>query len=474
MLDCVFCIDFGSAYTKVALRPATQDPAALLKCDEPAVELWAPTIAAVEFVGSEHKWKFGYEASGIKPSSSIAVLTNFKKDLFSTAPEVPAQPPLESLLLSSEFNELAAKYGVLPPEVAALRNLIGSARALAGVRATDGVAQTERRVNNAKIAATRYLKWLRGRILAACTKLPNRLLRYEDIPVRVAVPALGGSAELAQHPGCQRLREAVEQAGWKLDEHPFVSEPESNAIGILTRGTNALTPKRKKINYREMFSRGPLITVLAGDKHHPTYRALVIDVGAFTTDFAALSIDTGGKSADTSEGVQFVVAQNSVPVGVTNLDAEMLNALPDDKRQVLAALARRDFEGFQSGVYSEGTGYRTGGRVVGGDADRPAVEKCLGNFTARLVSEVNAFCQQLGTAASMQELILTGGGNNIPAVRDAVVDAAKAAGGFVKTHAPNLRQEQANSPLVDRLDSQSSRGASGLGGASIYFERGCY
>ena len=161
---------------------------------------------------------------------------------------------------------------------------------------TDGVAQTERRVKNAKTATAQYLRWLRGRILAACAKLPNRLLRYEDIPVRVAVPALGGTAEIAQHPGCQRLREAVEQAGWKLDERPFVSEPESNAIGILTRGTNALTPKRKKINYREMFSRGPLITVLAGDKNHHTYRALVIDVGAFTTDFAALSIDTGGKA----------------------------------------------------------------------------------------------------------------------------------------------------------------------------------
>ena len=43
-------------------------------------------------------------------------------------------------------------------------------------------------------------------------------------------------------------------------------------------------------------------TVLAGDKHHPTYRALVIDVGAFTTDFASLWVDTKGRSADTSDG----------------------------------------------------------------------------------------------------------------------------------------------------------------------------
>jgi hypothetical protein len=474
VLDCVFCIDFGSAYTKVALRPAAQDPAALLRCEEPAVELWAPTVAAVEWVGSDHKWAFGYAAAGIKPSSTIAVLTNFKKDLFATgSPEAPASPPLESLLQSAEFNELAAKFGVLPPEVAVLRNFVGSARTLAGAR-PGGAPQAERRVSNAKIATAHYFKWLRGRILAACGKLPNRLLRYEDIPVRVSVPALGGEAELAQHPGCRRLREAVEQAGWRLDERPFVSEPESNAVGILTGSTNALTPKRKKINYREMFSRGPLVTVLAGDKNHPTYRALVIDVGAFTTDFAALAIDTGGKSAETSDGAGFAVKQQSVPVGVTDLDAEVLNALPDDKRAALKALAARDFEAFQTGAYTEGTGHRVGSRVIGGDADRPAVRKCLDAFTGRVAAEVIAFCRQLGPAASMQELILTGGGCNIPAVREALMSAAKAAGGFVKTHAPDLRPGQAGSPLVDRLDAQSGRGGSALGGASIYFEKACY
>jgi hypothetical protein len=426
-------------------------------------------------VGSEHRWTFGYAATGIKPSATVAVLANFKKDLFTAVtPELPVQPPLEALIQSQEFNELAGKFGVLPPEVAALRHLIGAARALTGARPGGGADQAERRLNNARAATIQYLKWLRGRVLEACKALPNHLLRYEDIPTRLSVPALGGPAELAKQPGCQRLREAATQAGWKLDERALVSEPESNAIGILTQGTNALTPKKKKINFREMFSRGPLITVLAGDKDHPTYRALVIDVGAFTTDFAALRIDTGGKSVDTSDGVPFLVAQHSVPVGVTNLDAEILTALPDDKPDVLKSLARKDFESFQKSVYADGIGYRTAGRVIGGEADRTAVQKCLSNFIARLAAETAAFCQQHGPASSMQELILTGGGCNIPAVRDALLTAAQAAGGFVKTHAPSLRAEHANSPLVDRLDAASSRAASALGGASIYFEPACY
>lgn len=478
MLDCVFCIDFGSAYTKVALRSAAQDTTALLRCDDTAVELWAPTVVAVEWDrGEARKMEFGYKAAGVKPGGNIVVFTDFKKELFAPAPTeaVAGPPPLEALLQSAEFDGLAAKYGVLPPEVAALRNLVASARVLSGNRPDRGPKPEERRLLNARGATYHYMKWLRERVLAACAKLPNRVLRYEEIPVRVAVPALGSPGELAGHPGCKHLREAIELAGWRFDDRPFVSEPESNAIGILTKGANALTPKKRKINFREMFSRGPLVTVLAGDPHHPTYRALVIDVGAFTTDFAALSINTGGKLTDASDGAGFVAVPRSVPFGVSNLDAAVRAALPDDKRAALEALSRKDFEAFQVNAYVEGVGYRfERTKIVGGEADRPAVLKCLGTFADRLAAEAQAFCLQLGPPASMQELILTGGGCNIPAVRDALMGAVKSAGGFVKTHAPDVRPGKTGSPLVDRLDVPSTRGASALGGASIYFERGCY
>jgi hypothetical protein len=476
MLDCVFCIDFGSAYTKVSLRPGAQNPAALLRCDDEAVELWAPTVVAVEWVKGQQRMEFGYKAAGAKPGGNTAVFTDFKKELFAPAtPETPAQPPIDALFQSAEFDALASKYGVLPPEVAALRNLIASARALSGARPERGAPSEARRLANAKAATHHYFKWLRERVLAACAKFSNSVLRYEDIPVRVAAPALGGSAELAQHPGCQRLREALEMTGWRLDERPFVSEPEANVVGVLTKGLNALTPKKRKINFREMFNRGPLVTVLAGDKNHPTFRALLIDVGAFTTDFAALSVDTGGKAADTSNGAGFSVAQHSVPFGVTNLDAGVRAGLTDEKRTTLDGLSRKDFEAFQLGAYSEGTGLRlSGGRVLGGEADRPVVQKALNTFTDRLMAETVSFCRQLGPVASMQELILTGGGSNVPAVREALMTAAQAAGGFVKTHAPGITAAQAASPLIDKLGAQDTRGASALGGASIYFEQDCY
>src|SRR5689334_3021555 len=103
MLDCVFCIDFGSAYTKVSLRPAAQDTTALLRCDDTAVELWAPTVVAVEWVKGEQRMEFGYKAAGVRPGGNIAVFTDFKKELFApAAAEVPDQPPIEALLKSAD------------------------------------------------------------------------------------------------------------------------------------------------------------------------------------------------------------------------------------------------------------------------------------------------------------------------------------------------------------------------------------
>ena len=242
----------------------------------------------------------------------------------------------------------------------------------------------------------------------------------------------------------------------------------------MTQASNALT-KKQKINLGEMFGKGPLITVLKGDPHHPTYRALVIDVGAFTTDFAALSVDTGGTAFDTSAGAAFGVTQHSVRLGVTNLDASVRAALSTEKQGLLDGLAPKDFAEFQSRTYTDGVGYRlSGGRVLGGDTDRDAVQTALAEFSKRLVDEVTAFRQQL-PPASMEELILTGGGSSIPAVRDALIAAAQTTGKpFVRTHAPDLKRGKAGSPLVDKLGPEFTRGGSALGGASIYFEKSYY
>jgi hypothetical protein len=479
MSDRIFSVDFGSAYTKVALRTANEDTAEPVRCSDEPQEFWAPTVVAADWSKSETRLEFGFRAADIKPDPArkIAVFTNFKKDLFAPPPDdtAPAAHPLDALLASNEFEALAAKHGVLPQWVGGLRALAGAARHMFGGPNDRGVSPEQRKQDDARKLAHHYFKWLRARVLEACKNLPHTALKYEEIPLRVTVPALATSRELDQHPGCRRLREALAGTGWRLDARLFVTEPESNAVGVLTKGTNAFNKLKKKINFREMFNKGPFITVLAGDPHHPTYRALVIDVGAFTTDFAALLIDSGGQK--TGASATFNVAQHSVPFGVSDLDRSIQQALPDEKRLLVEALPRKDFAALQNSVYSDGISYRVApGKTIGGDADRAAVQGCLDEFTKRLKQETVAFCERL-EPASMQELVLTGGGNNIPVVRDALIAAAAKLPGqpFVKLHAPGPGLKKGiTGTLVDKLDDKFARGASALGGASIYFEPNCY
>src|SRR5687767_12464000 len=108
MSERVFCIDLGSAYTKVALRSAARETSDLLPCGDTAVELWAPTVVAVDWSKSEPRLDFGYKAAGIKPGGRISVFTDIKKDLFAPpTTESPGLPPLEALLRSEEFDALA-------------------------------------------------------------------------------------------------------------------------------------------------------------------------------------------------------------------------------------------------------------------------------------------------------------------------------------------------------------------------------
>ncbi len=134
-----------------------------------------------------------------------------------------------------------------------------------------------------------------------------------------------------------------------------------------------------------------------------------------------------------------------------------------------------DWSKVQQSVYTDGKGYRAPGlgRVVGGPADSEAVQASLGQFANRVAEETTRFCEPL-KPASMEELILTGGGSNIPLVREAIFKATAACGHtFVKSHAPDLKRTK-NGPPVDNLDDHFARGSSALGGASIYYEQSFY
>ena len=85
----------------------------------------------------------------------------------------------------------------------------------------------------------------------------------------------------------------------------------------------------------------------------------------------------------------------------------------------------------------------------------------------RRANEVKRFLAPL-QPAGMSELVLTGGGMFVPALREAVLAAA--GDGFKKVHGPALKKQTGGTP-VDKLDPRFTRGGSAVGGVGLYFER---
>ncbi len=472
MADRVFCIDFGSSFTKIALRRDPSANAELLNWGN--IDFCVPSAIAVDRRGSKPKVAFGEEAANLIDGSGITVYRDWKKDVFAvTNPARITQSPLELLLQSDDLRTLATNYGVPHGQLEYLQQLVSTARSLIagpGGRVVSAEAQNQ---TVATALAAHYFHWLRQRVMEACAKLPTTGLKYEDIPVRVAVPAFALDAE-HQHPGCKMILDALDKAGWPLhSEQALVAEPYSNVIGILTKATNPIS-RNGKLHFGKMFSDGPLLTVLKDTEHYSSYRALVIDIGSFTTDFAALTLKPEpGTTPELTPDRGFAVDQRSVRFAVSNLDEKMRDIL-----RVHEWPSKPDWTSWvavQRSVYTERKGYRVPGmgKPIGGAADSEAVQSCLAEFANKLREETMAFCASLEPAVK-QELILTGGGSFIPAVRDALREAAQASGvGFVKTHAPDLKRNQSETP-IDKLSPEFTRGGSALGGASIYFERSYY
>ena len=472
MPDRVFCIDFGSAFTKVALR---RDPGAdseLVGCRDADAEFCVPSTMALDRRGAKAVPEFGLRAADLESGGGVEVYRNLKKTIFSS-PDAAAGSafPLEKLLASDDLATLATKYGVSSGQLTSLRQMVAGARSLVGY--SGGASAKTREQATAAALLSHFFYWLRKQVLEACEKLPTSGLKFEDIPVRIAVPAFAHGKDLETHPGCKVLTDALGKVGWvPHPDRPVVSEPYSNAIGVLTKASNAL--HRSRVHLGTMFGKGPLITVLKDAAHYPSYRALVIDVGAFTTDFAAITLKPGPEAVANPD-VAFTTAQHSVPVGVSTLDEAFQTGLLKEKAAWLGKAKSREWETVRRSVYTDGKGFRVPGlgAVLGGAADEELVKTCLAEFGGKLAVEVEKFCDALDPAG-LQELILTGGGCSIPRVRDALQAAAQANGRtFTKTHAPALKRTTGG-PQVVKLDERFARGGSALGGASVYFEREFY
>ena len=480
MADRVFCIDFGSAYTKVALR---RDPGAdseLLKrrganTNEP--EFCFHSTVAVDRRGPKAIPEFGEKAADLSPGGGVDVYRNWKKSLFlpETSSAKSNQSPLEALIQSAELRELAIKYGVATSQLTNLQHLVGAAKNLiAGPTGKVYSAEIQQQTIAAALAPHFFI-WLRQQVLDACSRLPTTGLKYDSIPVRITVPAFDQIKTAESQPGWKVLIDALGKAGWPLHpDNPVTAEPYANAIGILTKASNSF--QRGQVRIGDMFGRGPFITVLKDATHHPLYRALVIDIGAFTTDFALLTLKPNDdNSSDPDSNIS--VIQKSIPLGVSDLDARMTDALPKEKGEWLRKTNPLNWEDFRPAVYTEGKGIRVPELgIIGGPADAELVRSCLAELANRIADETTKFLESMGPvpSGSLEELILTGGGSYIPTIREAVQIASLTGNhSYAKTHAPALKKVTGGPP-IDKLDTSFARGGTALGGSSIYFEKSLF
>jgi len=314
-----------------------------------------PTIAIRSKKGSP-KWVFGREAANLKPDGKMEVFQNWKSDLF--------RP----------------------------RNDRESAAAI--------------------IVAEHFFGWLKNKIESADIKL-------SETNTRVAMPAFDKSDEIALV-----VARCMELNDWESPLILRATEPHANTVGLFSKGQNVvscLTDGRVNLNYGAMFGPQNIFVQTARSyvlqlNNRRRITAVVIDIGAFTTDLAELVFDVTAPGTDIGDGLQSV-RQQSYTVGVINeLDGLVFKTLAARHKLDWTRLSFREAELMKHALY-QGSPYNLliepRGQVRLGDAeDRALISQHIEQFAKMILEKVAEFIERHLPAI----FYLTGGGGLIPGV----------------------------------------------------------
>jgi hypothetical protein len=427
MLPPSLCIDLGSAYTKIGFRETPCSQARLLSLEELNLDeqhVCVPSVAA--WRERDDRWVFGIDAADLVEGNGILVFRNWKADLFPDGER--AVNPWD--LLGEDPHE--------------------------GLR--DGPGSYAR----ARNVASRYLTWLRQDLVPRM--LPG--VDLSKVVLRLCIPEFAMFS-----PHAAEMDRMLEAAGWHNPASFCSSEPMSNLTGALTQGHNAvLEPQPGKVfaDIPKMFARSHLLEMVAacqeGDEGDVSeYATLIIDVGAYTTDFGLISIDLAG------HGFFPISETHSVPLGVHELDRRVVDVLPEPLGSAVSRFSGREWERFHRVVYTEDRewGLPTGGVVNGSEEERTRIANVVVQFAAEIAAGLNDFLEQYRPPA-VQEVILTGGGNNIPELARRL-RTALARWGVATFYLPKAGLSLNGARQVEIVPSVV-RGASAVGGASVLFD----
>jgi hypothetical protein len=430
-------IDLGSAYTKVGIRRGWNGPASLVQDASIGLEdenYCIPSVVARQESATKTEWFIGLDAAAVLPGDGAKVFRNWKADLFNVSRD------------SFRDNKRAA-----------------------------AVARDE-----AFIVAVEFFRTLR-RVLA-----PHLAKRdAADAPVRVSVPKFDGDE--ASYDLIERV---LLQAGWQPAAYrSTIFEPESNALGLLSRGRNA-TWFPKQPNYRARPQRSismprMLEPTLARSfqemrDHHGV---LVTDIGAFTTDFGYVNFDSSFKRKE--EWSRPIIVQKSYALGIRELDDAVMAILSEDAREYFRNESADRWDRAKRELYAgkpQKLSRRGSRAILVGDGDEAdAIQREINAFADRVVAARAEFCLR-ADAAQIHEEIVTGGGSNIRTLRQHILKRIavprRTVHDLLDPEEPKRATERGagrmNASQEDERKTQNLlliRGGSAIGGASVFFEK---
>jgi len=414
MYESTVCIDLGASYTKIAYRAPSNatharsetEHAKILSIDGGPL---IPSLA-IKTRSAETPWLFGREAAEVNPDSKMKVFYNWKANLFRS--------------------------------------------------------QNDRDSASAVVVAEHFFGWLRKKVQDAGVDLRHA-------QTRIAMPAFESFEDKALV-----IAQCMELSGWESSLILKATEPHANAIGLFSKGRNVVNrgaDGKLLINYGKMF--GQENTWVQTARAHTLYgtrtnlvTAMVVDIGAFTTDLASITFDVtdphnGGDGLERIE-------QESHDLGViNNLDRPLFTELAVRHGFDWSEVPFRVAEMAKRAVYS-GESYllptRSAGLVALGDGDdRSIVDRNLRGFSDALWSCLSQFIDR----EKPTDVHLTGGGSLIGPVRSRLNEQLRGRAlriGLVDAGGPMV----GNGPL--RLWHETGEGlhrlATALGGASVILQ----
>lgn len=287
--------------------------------------------------------------------------------------------------------------------------------------------------------ASGYLEWIKRKLVKAHPEYD-----LDNAKLRICIPALNEATQ-----GEKYLEEAAIDAGWS-SAIQVIAEPRANLIGLASSGKNVALDLGRGVNlkWEDMFSSLFVQAMQVQTQRRiatPPVRFAVIDIGAFTTDIGICTIHGTG-DVKMSEGIQ-----RSFKEGIATLDRQ-LEALI-----LTRGISRQDMNESEFSIHKKSIYQGQRRQIAAGNNAIELEPNCMNLQISDIARKVVEICNE--HISGRPWYILTGGGFEIPLIRDHVKAALNERG---------LRAaKDSHFTESDRLD---VRLATALGGASLAFD----